>query len=98
MKLSEAILEGCKKRPTKVVGTYIVGSTGACALGAAVAAMPTSVLNTLDVTKIFPELNKSMRDPISHRQASLFKIIVHLNDQVGWTREHIAQWVAKRGF
>ena len=99
--LAAFILEGAERRPEQAFGDYYKGQTASCALGAAYEAMyrlprdaqgrrPTRDLDwffdCLDTVKPCPEHE-------CRKRLSLAALLVHLNDDHVWTREHIAQWL-----
>ena len=97
MKLSEAIRLGAMLRP-QYQGAYF-GGGGSCALGAALEAIGrlayNEVLQGCSGDLEFPIIAVSAGCPICtfdvHR---LGCTVTHLNDEHGWTREAIADWVA----
>ena len=101
MKLSEAIRLGAMMKPKGDGHFEQAGRT--CALGAAMDAVglldaaSDIALNIRDVYgKHFPVLRSLVRHPDSRMgvvQWRLDAVIVDLNDDCGWTREQIADWV-----
>lgn len=101
MKLSEAILKGCKK--TEPGKNYFFRKTKtelkACALGAAYfglfgdKAPGRTVISRL--SKAYPFLQNETRDTTGQYFRTLGDRITYLNDSYGWSRERIAKWVAK---
>ncbi len=96
MKLSQAILIGCTLRPRKILHYFVSGNDGACALGAAIAAIGIDKLTI--ISNEFPILNKFVAPPSNAfdraYNETVFIIIEKLNDVCGWSREQIAFWVA----
>jgi hypothetical protein len=87
-KLSQAIREGCKTT-RQVAMVYIDHRGGACAIGAAMIAMgidPTGLRSFSQLRKILGFPN-GLHGPIADR-----------NDNMGWTREQIADWLEAQGY
>ncbi len=98
MKLSEAIRAGAKLRP-QAFGKGFDG-VGTCAMGAAFEGMgldPKSL--DLEICQPIPEVLRELFPPKSVRLCPVcgtqkaLGVIVHLNDEHGWTREAIADYV-----
>jgi hypothetical protein len=110
MKLSQAILAGCKRRKQTTNTLFrrkaLDGSVYSCALGAAYEGVTGEICwNSLAydrLSKTFPILSKQARCPVrecSEARGESFHtldcIIIHLNDSHGWSRERIALEVVK---
>jgi hypothetical protein len=105
MKLWQAILAGCRQRKqTKdtLFRKARAGSVYSCALGAAYEGVAGEICWNDDLAcdylgKTFPVLGKEARCPVRGCPAlhSLDCIIVHLNDDHGWSRERIALEVVR---
>lgn len=93
MKLSEAILEGSKKRP-QVFGQFYnmldCGCYGTCALGAAYEAL-TGTLRSGSFVLEFIRTTTAVPYPIIER-------VIELNDTDHINREDIAAWLAEQGY
>lgn len=105
LKLSEAIRLGCLiSKPVINDHSFVrEGQWYACALGAAYLALGGNE-NTHDtrssVQMKMRELTRvPVRMPCEHRNRPMFldSAIIHLNDMDLWSREDIADWVAKIG-
>lgn len=109
MKLSEAILVGCKFRE-QGEECFISDAGKSCALGAAYEAIFGS-------DALLVKNGSEIMDELSHEFGSFLKMqckhpgftdrsvfmnivgaIVDLNDTYGWTREKIAEWIASLEF
>ncbi len=95
MKLSEAIREGCKYGP-KAEGAYERHLEGDkwefCAMGAACRAVNMdSGIGQLHYK--WPYITNEVPHPISGKIRGLNEQIAVLNDEDGWSREAIAEWV-----
>lgn len=101
MKLSEAIIEGCKHTRKCVHGYIECDKNGniiaACTIGAAYLGatgyrirIETHHLISNALQKLFPVL---FIFPDDLREETLFKIISRMNDREDYTREQIAQWL-----
>jgi hypothetical protein len=94
MSLPDAIREGSKRRPQTRGSLF--GSEGSCALGAA---LEGAGLNDHDMGKLvslYPELilAKDIACPQCEVPlGGLDMVIIHLNDDEGWSREKIADWI-----
>lgn len=101
MNLSDAIRAGSKLRG-QAFKAILGRDGGTCALGAAYEAtrgrlepgMPVGAVGDWLVIT-FPILKMALRSPCEgcHRKRAVSDIIVHLNDDMRWTREAIAEWV-----
>lgn len=102
MKLSEAMRKGSTiTRPTS--GAYVRnGRTGfiefSCALGSVYvgvegvdATEQPSISTWLETN--FPVLDAGFEHPAKWSTRTLANIIIDLNDNLGWTREKIADWL-----
>ena len=104
---SEAIREGAKLRPQ---ATYaMTQNSRTCALGAGADAIgfeePTIVRGCYqDLVDLYPYLEtRGVACPADHPgyrcteadRVSLGRLIAHLNDECGWTREAIADWLER---
>ena len=91
MKLSEAILLGSTMAPQGVGGYERNGKT--CALGAAGQAVG---LHGYEIGSVWLWSREgSVPCPVCRHDAWPISVIAHLNDTHTWTRERIAEWVAK---
>ena len=109
MKLWQAILAGCRRRKrtkSTLFSEALDGSVYSCALGAAYEGVAGEVCwdnkNAYDrLSKTFPVLNKEARCPVkgcrsvSMMFCTLEELIIHLNDEHGWSREWIALEVVR---
>jgi hypothetical protein len=98
--LADAMRAGCLLRPRKAVRAYFRGEA-ACALGAAATGRGVTLPRRnkpAALDKVFPILNSKVRDP-ENRNAKwkLGLLIICLNDERGWSRERIAEWLDERG-
>lgn len=98
--LADAIRSGAEHRPRQAFGAYFDDHGGSCALGAAyegVYRLPEQVAGTIPkrLDRFFHCLdNVSKRCPAGCRKRiPVGALIVHLNDDHGWTREMIAAWL-----
>lgn len=95
MKLSDAIREGTKQYPTQIhTGQYFDGLDGACALGCALAV-------ELDYAAIWiahPCINNGIAHPVTNTTCTIYSAVTDLNDNRGWTREAIADWLQEQGY
>lgn len=107
--LARAIRLGAARRP-QCFGSYFDERGGSCALGAAYDGMyelprqekqegeiiPRHLERLFhcleDVVKRCPEM--SAADAACRKRLPLGAMIVHLNDDHGWTREQIAEWLS----
>lgn len=109
MKLSEAIRIGCLL--SGQIKHKMGDNTATCALGAAQLGLYGRVDQRLfpsGLTKEFPILRSRPKCPCECRPSSALHslvraimpsmagAIIHLNDDMGWSRERIADWVAKQ--
>lgn len=100
--LAQAILMGARKRPQSF-GHYFDKQGGSCALGAAYEGFGIRLPRVADwvvprhIEEIFPCLDDLfVKCPAGcGERTSLGELLVHLNDDHRWTREAIADWVAK---
>lgn len=105
MKLSEAIRAGAKLRPQGLGGFFVYDNDGnlcSCALGAAYEAVFHHVArrSETDYTAFeikFPELNADIEMPDGQVQW-IQNAVAKLNDERCWTREQIADWLARKGY
>lgn len=102
IKLSTAIREGAKLRP-QGHGNYFAPLGHSCALGAAFQAVTgrtgkDALPIAVDLDKLFPFLDNEVLHPAQSKSLSIAKIIVDLNDRLGWTREQIADWLEGIGY
>lgn len=94
--LAEAIRRGCALRPNQVRGVLLLGPGGACALGAALAALGRDKdvapsYRTLEGE--FPQMDRRVIHPVTGHDMNLTVAITTLNDDHDWTREGIADWL-----
>jgi hypothetical protein len=106
LSLSDAIRKGAKYGP-QLYSTYLHaktddGSIGSCALGAAwLGAGKTTrhTCNMLSMKVLFPQLLRRICScPMDCSGPDLYdvaRVVTHLNDHHRWTREAIADWVAR---
>jgi len=100
--LAEYIRVGMKRRPDQAFGDYYEGQTASCALGAAYEAMyrlPNEAGGqrpTRDLDWFFDCLDtvKPCPGDACKKRLYLAALLVHLNDDHRWSREHIADWLA----
>ena len=99
--LAEAILHGVVSRPDQAFGNYFEGRRASCALGAAyegVYRLPREAhgIRPRHIARLFECLENTLRSCPEgcKKRLPLGAMILHLNDDHHWTREHIAQWVA----
>lgn len=104
MKLSDAILTGCKySYPLRnTYFDYQDGNLSACALGAANLAVGTPIgFVTFDEYLIWPEelsgVNVEFCKRVGLDSATVWSAIVYANDKLGMDRETIAQHLAECG-
>lgn len=90
MKLSEAIRLGATLRPQ--VRGVTRNARGSCALGAALEAIGVDGTYT-DVLDHFPISRRYVACPVDYVEHVLVGVIRMLNDDHGWSRERIADWV-----
>ena len=98
MKLSEAILLGSTMGPQAFCKWQTEIGLGGCALGAAAHAVGIRIIGHHSVCRFvaqWPFLQTYERCPVCPVGADLLHIVTHLNDQHEWTRERIAEFVAK---
>jgi hypothetical protein len=109
MRLSELLREGAKLRPQSFYAYFrfpfgLDKPGDSCALGAIYEALTGSInLNgfrvTTELKAKFPELIVTVENPMEEgEKASLALVIARLNDNGGWTREEIAEWLEGQGF
>lgn len=105
MKLSKAILRGCKIRPNQSFGQLLGDEASACALGAALCTLPDFHVEDEDSTRIqkmtraWPELeNCDEIEGIQSGGRCLYGAIIDLNDIDRLTRQEIATRLAKAGY
>jgi hypothetical protein len=99
--LSEAILEGARRRPDQSFGAYFEGTGRSDALGSAyegIYRLPNDAtgIRPKGIYKFFNCLDDSIRRcPVEGciKQHLLDSMLIHLNDDHQWTRERIAAWV-----
>lgn len=98
--LSRRMQMGIARRPRQAFGAYYEGTRASCALGAAYEGLyplPGDVgpLRPKHMERLFDCLEYSIRRcPAGCRKSvPLAALIVHLNDDHRWTREHIAEWL-----
>jgi hypothetical protein len=107
MRLSDAMREGAKIRPKGLGDLFVDGKS--CALGAAAEGNGMSLHGIwgdlwLNIMETWPELDQpdqecpyvkcaAMR---SYSVTTLADVVIHLNDEHGWTRERIADWLDGR--
>lgn len=101
MKLSQAILKGCKLSPRKIRGT-LVRDGGSCALGAAALAM--GFITRDDAMCGYSKLHSKFKidtihitHPITKATSDVEAVVFSLNDKYRWPREKIAKYLAKCG-
>ena len=113
MKLSDAILEGCKIRPYKARSVYFDGNYYACTLGAAMIGINPENERLVEqgytgAYILFPELHQvpGRSNPYDRtweidtkppKFKSLHGLIAYLNDKTDMTREQIAAWLKRCG-
>ena len=108
MKLSQAILKGCKIAPSKCLGELFGEPGEACALGAALLGAgyrPRAGTSENTKTRRLKSTWPFLRSHKAFQDASkgfwetdlLYEQILHLNDTAMWSRQHIAHWLAKHG-
>jgi hypothetical protein len=93
---------GMKRRTVQALGDYYEGQTASCALGAAYEAMyrlPNEAGGqrpTRDLDWFFDCLDtvKPCPGDACKKRLYLAALLVHLNDDHRWSREHIADWLA----
>jgi len=109
MRFNDAVRAGCKLLPNGVHGDFITydGKSG-CVMGAAiVGAVGVDKLNnhTHHERELFSELIVLARCPVKIEEEykcsfysgrSTRDVAVHLNNDHGWSREAIAEWVDPR--
>ena len=103
MRLSDAMRIGAAIRPQCQGGMFRTSSKGikySCAVGAIMEGLTGRSDITVDdfLYATFPIFSKKVSCPVNHQTmmvptASLGAIIIHLNDNHGWTRERIADWI-----
>ncbi len=93
MRLSTAILKGCKIAPTKCKRKYIGENNSACALGAAGLALGLKYVSLPLLNKNFPCLTESFGIEVNMKHW-----IVNQNDKTNRTREEIAKELKAAGF
>lgn len=109
MKLSAAIRAGSQlTEQVKVVYLQEDPETGkicgACAMGAAWVGLHGVEKRGIpyvsaELTSHWPEIAQARHPhPVTGNPVSLYYSIVTLNDDHGWTREQIADWLEKEGF
>lgn len=101
--LAEFIRAGARRRPEQAFGDYYRGRSASCALGAAyegmyrLPAQAGGLRPSKDLEWFFECLEGSVRrcpgGDGCRKTLSLAAILVHLNDDHKWTREHIAAWL-----
>ena len=102
MKLSTAILNGCKLRPRKCRQAFYRGTESACVLGAAVLGAGLKPVGGIyKLTSKFPVL---AGEPIlgftgesSKGATNLILQLIAMNDTTNWSRERIAKVLAEAG-
>ena len=101
MKLSEAILEGCKNTIQGFGSESMYSSTFPCVLGAALLGVNIQVgvkNGYFLLREQFKELKQLERHPILYINRTLISIIYDLNDRYRWSREKIADWLVDKGY
>ena len=98
IKLSTAILKGCKIRPRKVAYAYVKGGKCGCAIGAAVAAVESGRLDNEEVPvqaiKIWPRLLGKLVKTLPQR---VYYVDNNLLGQISHATEfHTREWIARR--
>jgi hypothetical protein len=94
--------KGIKKYPRQLVGLFF-GDDEACAIGCVIYGVFEKHDPTLDprLKEIYPELDSKLYAyPDSDNPfgvETLKDIIVTLNDDAGWSREQIADWLEEKG-
>ena len=112
MTLNEAIREGGKKFPRQVVAVFSDGDGGACVNGALAWSLLGDAfglcadLTFAAVRKTHPEVEHSCACPApgcfgvparyGYESAPLLRVMAHLNNDHGWSREAIAEWADPR--
>ena len=102
MKLSEAMLKGCKGTK-KCIGVLGMGETKCCALDAAMRGIGLKAAES-DYNKLaaqYPELRQYIKDPLytfDKGERYLSRAIMVRNDDLGWSRLKIAKWLKSIGF
>ena len=101
--LAKAIRLGSARRP-QCFGSYFDERGGSCALGAAYDGMYEMPRESREPGEIVPRnlerLFHCLEDVVKQcpevcrKRLPLGAMIVHLNDDHGWTREHIAEWLS----
>ncbi len=95
MKLSEAIRLGAMLKPQYHDGSGDGKATCALAAAADALGIKYGIIAPYDaLEKLYPQLLKYERHPISKEMEPLEQCIWGLNDSFRWTRERIADWVA----
>lgn len=98
-RVAEAMRRGCVLRPKKVKKKFWGGNDGACALGAVIAGagerVPASFFGA--IARLFPELNNIVADPLTGFPESVLLVINELNEDTGFSREEIADWLCQLG-
>lgn len=99
MKLSEAIIAGCKLRPRKAYRRMVLGERGACALGAAAVGAGVWPIDDVDPLRArFGSLDMLAGATVpwgpGESRLTLWQLIGDLNDEYPVTREEIAEFVA----
>jgi hypothetical protein len=100
MKLSAAIRIG-SMTTKQIKGNYSDGGNGRCALGAALDAAGIRVDNSVFIGRrlieVFPIVIKPVKSPVgSNIFQELGPNVSTLNDDWGWSRERIADWVEEQ--
>lgn len=95
MRLSEAIRLGAMLKPQGFGSSSMYDPRRSCALGAASDAVGLALdsYRWLRLAKIWPQLDESYASPATRQVDRLLVVIYDLNDNRGWTRERIADWV-----
>jgi len=99
--LAKAISQGSSRRPEQAFGSYFVGRSASCALGAAYEGLyrlpeEAGQIHPKRLERLFDCLEGTIRacpEEGCRKRLMLAAIIVHLNDDHRWSRERIAAWV-----
>ena len=104
MRLSQAILKGCKHYPHHSRRVPYDNANGASTIGAAYAALTNGGIEWVRRCQSdyeyqeFPVILYWVRDPVSHGDELVESVIWRYENPDGgfvWSRERIAKWVAK---
>lgn len=93
MRLSEAIRLGAMLKPQTTMNYFDERLGATCALGAALDAVGMLTLGPSQLGTVFPIIDTIAKSPRDNRNRYVYECIWDMNDVMGLTREHIADWV-----